>query len=131
MLNILLSDDDKFILELEKQRIREEIEKNNFNAQIACISTDSNQIFKYIESNEGEYLVFLDLDFGAGRLNGIDVARRIKTLSPGSKIVFVTNHQELAMSVLKSGVEPFGFIEKTVDMEKLTLSCKKYIQMAH
>ena len=44
--------------------------------------------------------------------------------------MFVTNHQEMAMQVLQSGVEPFGFLEKTTDMRNLKEGFGRYIRMA-
>jgi DNA-binding LytR/AlgR family response regulator len=130
MLNIILCDDDKFILQLATDKIKEEIINQKLGAQIVCVATDSVEVFQYIKCNPGSYLIFLDLDFGSGKLNGIDVAKRIKSLSVKSKIVFATNHQEMAMQVLSSGAEPFGFLEKTTDMKKLSIGYRRYIQMA-
>lgn len=130
MLNIILCDDDKFILQLASEHICEEIAKKRLEAQIVCKSVNSMDIFQYVKNNRGDYLVFLDLDFGEGRLNGIDVAKRLKELSSGSKIVFVTNHQEMAMKVLASGVEPFGFLEKSTNMKRLSEGYGRYMQMA-
>ncbi|MCH1984084.1 LytTR family DNA-binding domain-containing protein [Ruminococcus sp. OA3] len=130
MIQVMLCDDDPFILKLAGQQIEEEIAEKKLDAQIVCVAMESLEIFRYIQKNPGEYLVFLDLDFGAGRLNGMDVARKIRELSQASKIVFVTNHQEMAMQVLQSGVEPFGFLEKTTDMRNLKEGFGRYIRMA-
>lgn len=130
MLKIIMCDDDKFILKLSAERISQEIKKLKLLAEIVCITTDVKEMFNFLEKNPNDYLCFLDLDFGEGHLNGIDIAKKIKKNSKNSKIVFVTNHQEMAMHVLYSGVEPFGFIEKTTDMNLLSNSYRKYIQMA-
>ena len=60
----------------------------------------------------------------------MDIAKVIKKTEPLSKIVFVTSHADMGMSVLKSGVEAFGFIEKTTSMSKMLLDYKKYISNA-
>lgn len=130
MINIILCDDDKFILQLAADRIKEAIQKYKMEAQITCVARESGKVFQYLKSNSGIFLVFLDLDFGSGKLNGIDVAKQIKMLCDTAKIVFVTNHQEMAMKVLASGVEPYGFLEKSTDMEKLSRGYFRYIQMA-
>lgn len=83
------------------------------------------------EKPPGRILIFLDLDFGNNEFNGIDLARQIRAVSPGSKIVFVTNHYELALDVLKSGTEPFGFIEKTTDIHKMNRNCYQYLYLAN
>ena len=91
MIRVMLCDDDPFILKLAGQQIKEEIAEKKLAARIVCVAGESLELLRYIQKNPGEYLVFLDLDFGAGRLNGMDVARKIRELSQASKIVFVTN----------------------------------------
>ncbi|BBF43416.1 response regulator [Lachnospiraceae bacterium KM106-2] len=130
MVNIIMCDDDKFILQLAIEKIKEQISNNKLDARLACVSTDSNSVFKHLKNNAGAYLAFLDLDFGQGKLNGIDVAKQMKKINPNIKIVFVTNHHEMAMQVLSCGVEPFGFLEKTTDLGRLSSGYRRYIQMA-
>ncbi|WP_167957059.1 LytR/AlgR family response regulator transcription factor [Anaerosporobacter faecicola] len=131
MLTIILCDDDRFILQLEEEKIRSIIEMNKLTAvKIGCVSMESSEIFTYMKKNVGPFLVFLDLDFGCGKLNGIDVAKQLKSIQSQVKIVFVTNHHEMAMKVLQSGVEPFGFIEKTTNIEQLGAGYRRYIQLA-
>lgn len=130
MLNIIICDDDKFILQLSVEIIRDLILHYNLPAQLVCSSTDSSHILQFMKSNQGDYLIFLDLDFGSGRLNGMDVAVQIKGIQSKSKVVFITNHHEMAMNVLTSGVEPFGFIEKSTDMKRFQDKYFKYIHLA-
>ena len=129
MLKIILCDDDQFILQLGAEKINEMIETNSFEAKIVSIAANSNELFSYIKNNPSQYLVFLDLDFGSGKLNGIDVAKALRQTDSDCKIVFTTNHHEMAMDVLKSGVEPFGFLEKSSDISKLADGYRKYIVM--
>lgn len=129
-IGIILCDDDKFILKLGYEKIQQQIIKNDLQAQVVCMSDDAYEIIKYLNNNKGSFLIFLDLDFGQDKLNGIDIAKSIKNIDKNTKIVFLTNHYDMAMDVLSSGVEPFGFIEKTTDIEKLSLSYLRYIKMA-
>ena len=129
MLKIILCDDDKFILQLGAEKINEIIKTNDFDAKIVSIASGSDELLSYIKNNPSQYLVFLDLDFGIGKLNGIDVAKSLRRSDSDCKIVFTTNHHELAMDVLKSGVEPFGFLEKSSDISKLAEGYRKYIAM--
>ncbi len=129
MLRIILCDDDKFILGLSSNKINEIITANRLDAKIVSITMNSNELFSYINNNPAQYLIFLDLDFGSGRLNGIDIAKKLRETDSDCKIVFTTNHHEMAMDVLKSGVEPFGFLEKSSDISKLSTGYQKYIQM--
>lgn len=129
MLKIILCDDDPFILQLGAEKLNHLIETQGFDAKVVSLASGSNELFSYIKNNPSQYLVFLDLDFGNGKLNGIDVAKALRKTESDCKIVFTTNHSEMAMDVLKSGAEPFGFLEKSSDMEKLCDGYRKYMVM--
>ena len=60
-------------------------------------------------------IVWLDIEM-AGK-NGLDVAAKIKTLSPFTNIVFVTGYQEYALDAVQMHVS--GFLLKPVTKEKL------------
>ena len=130
MLGVIVCDDDRFMLETSVKLARQCIKDVGLAAAVVCAATDSKEMLRYIEKNPGVYLYFLDIDFGKARLNGVDIAKLIKKTEPLSKIVFVTSHADMGLSVLKSGVEALGFIEKTTDMDKMLLGYKKYINLA-
>lgn len=130
MLEIILCDDDPFILKIIREQVEHILSESIPEGRIACVASGYQELFLYLKKHPGEYLFFLDLDFGSNEFNGIDIAKQIKKSFPGSKIVFVTNHYELALNVLKSGVEPFGFIEKTTDIMKMNQCCYQYICLA-
>ena len=131
MLKIILCDDDPFILKIIQQQIEQILSDYALEGQITCISSNYKDLLLYVKKNPEDFLFFLDLDFGSNEFNGIDIAKQIRKMSPASKIVFVTNHHELALDVLKSGIEPFGFIEKTPDLAKMNRCCYQYIYLAH
>lgn len=130
MLNIVLCDDDPFILRLGADQVRQVIAQERLPAVLAARAQTSGELLAFAQRGPGELLVFLDLDFGRGRLNGIDIAKALRQINPGAKVVFTTNHQELAMEVLKSGAEPFGFLEKGADIAALGAGYRRYIRMA-
>jgi DNA-binding LytR/AlgR family response regulator len=129
-LSIIICDDDKFMLETSVGLARKCAKDNGFNAAVVCALSDYNEVFKYLEKNPGIYLFFLDIDFGKSRLNGVDLARMIKRSQPLSKIVFVTNHGDMGMDILRSGVEAFGFIEKSTQEQRMLNGYKRYIGLA-
>ena len=59
------------------------------------------------------------LDIGLPKLNGIEVARRIRQLSPRSKIVFLSQHHDLDIvrAALSMGV--LGYVRKTDAQDEL------------
>jgi len=129
MLGIIVCDDDKFMLEMSVDATRKCIEKRNLDASVICATQDFKEVLIFIEKNPSNYLYFLDIDFGKANLNGVDVAKIIKKKEPLSKIVFVTSHADMGMDILKSGVEAFGFIEKSIDRNKMLQGYKKYIHL--
>ncbi len=130
MLKVIICDDDKFMLDLSSNLVTKCINLYKLEAEISCISSDFNEVFHYLKKNDDIYLFFLDLDFGKGNLNGIDIAKQIKEQQPLSKIVFVTSHADMGMTILKSGVEAFGFIEKNIDVNKMLVGYRKYMTLA-
>ena len=62
--------------------------------------------------------------------NGVDLVRQIYHTDPGGKIVFVTGRGEKGMDILRSGVRPFGFIEKCVDQNEMVREYIRYLKMA-
>jgi len=130
MLGIIICDDDRFMLETSAKLTRKCIEADTLDANIVCMTTDFKEVLIFIKKNPGVYLYFFDIDFGKTELNGVDIAKIVKKTEPLSKVVFVTSHADMGISVLKSGVEAFGFIEKTNDEIKMLLGYKKYLNLA-
>ncbi len=130
MLRILLCDDDPFFLSLESSQLSRIIAADHLDAAVVCQAGSAGEALTFIKNNPGVDLVFLDLDFGRGLPNGMDLGTLLQAREPGCRIVFTTNHQEMAMDVLKSGLSPFGFLEKGTDVGPLTAGLRRYLRMA-
>ena len=78
--------------------------------QIVREVTDGLQAVQKAEELKPDLIL---LDFGLPTLNGIEVARRLRTLSPESKILFVS--QELSASVVQGALAEGakGYVLKT------------------
>ena len=130
MLKILLCDDDSFFLSLENGIISKIIHDDKLDAAVLCAASSAAEILTFVGSNPGTYLIFIDLDFGESMPNGIDISSLLKQKENEIRVVFTTNHREMAMNVLKSGIEPFGFIEKGTNTDMLAVGIRRYIHMA-
>lgn len=130
MLKILLCDDDSFFLSLENGIIAKIIHDDKLDAAVSCAASSASEILTFVGSNPGTYLLFIDLDFGESMLSGIDISSLLKQKENNIRVVFTTNHREMAMNVLKSGVEPFGFIEKGTSTDILAAGIRRYTHMA-
>ena len=129
MLPIILCDDDHFTLQLLSELLERAIRQSKAEAKLVCLASTGQELLQFIRGG-GSYLYFLDYDLGRDSLNGVDLVRQIYHTDPGGKIVFVTSHGEKGMDILRSGVRPFGFIEKCVDQNEMVREYIRYLKMA-
>ena len=130
MLKLILCDDDAFTLQVLSDLLQEAGNRWKIDLDIKCRASNAGELFRFTENNPDVYLFFLDLDMGTRRLNGLDIGRNIREKLPDSKIVYVTSHTEQALEILKSGVEPFGFVEKNYSRELMLQELSKCLQKA-
>lgn len=129
MLDIIICDDDQFTLQMLSTLLERAIGQSKTEARLVCLASTGQELLQFIHRG-GSYLYFLDFDFGREALNGIDLVRQIYQVDPDGKIVFVTSHADKGMNILRSGVRPFGFIEKSVDQGKMVREYIHYLHMA-
>ena len=130
MLPIIICDDDSFTLQTVSALVKQSIEHCGKTAKIVCLAASGRELLAFIQKNPGTYLYFLDFDLGNQELNGIDLVRRIYQTDPGGKIVFVTSHTDKGMDILKSGIQAFGFIEKSLDRPKMIREFTRCLTLA-
>ena len=86
MLNIVLCDDDPFILRLGAEKMERIIEQKGCRAQVATTVQTGGELVTFATNNSGARPVFPHLDFGEGRPNGIDIAKRIRREDASVKV---------------------------------------------
>ena len=129
MIPIILCDDDHFTLQLLSELLERAIRQSKTEARLVCRASDGQELLQFIRSG-GTYLYFIDYDLGRDSLNGVDLVRQIYRFDPDGKIVFVTSHGDKGMEILRSGVRPFGFIEKCVDQDEMIREYIRYLKLA-
>ncbi|MBQ8401405.1 MAG: response regulator transcription factor [Clostridia bacterium] len=129
MLSLLFCDDDLFFLRLIRSLTESLLTEHSFSARCIGTSTCPEEVLRLHRNTPGPCLVFLDLDLGGGKLSGIDIARSLRE-KPDTRVVFVTGHRERAMEILQSGAQPYGFLDKTIDLSRLAMGVEKYLRMA-
>ena len=78
--------------------------------QVICEASDGPEAVLKAEELKPDLIV---LDIGLPKLNGIEAARRIRQLSPSSKIVFLSLHNspDVVQGALSTGAQ--GYVRKT------------------
>lgn len=83
-------------------------------------------LYRNIERGNAKYdALFLDIDMP--KLNGIDLAKAVKSLKEGPEIVFVSNREDMVFETFK--VRPFGFIRKNNFTHDLHDVLRSYINV--
>src|ERR1700751_4674891 len=77
------------------------------------VIAEASEGFEAIQKAEDLKPDLILLDFGLPKLNGLEASRRIKQLSPSSKIVFLSqnNDPDLVLTALSAGAK--GYVHKT------------------
>jgi DNA-binding NarL/FixJ family response regulator len=77
---------------------------------VACEAVDGREAVQYAERLQPDLIL---LDIGLPKMNGIEAARRIRTLSPGSRILFLsqTSDVDVVQETLSLGAQ--GYVLKS------------------
>lgn len=129
MIPIVLCEDDHFTLQLLSELLERAIRQSKIEAKLVCMASTGQELLQFICSGR-TYLYFIDYDLGQDSLNGVDLVKQIYHIDPNGKFVFVTSHGDKGMDILRSGVRPFGFIQKCVDQEEMVREYIRYLKMA-
>jgi two-component system LytT family response regulator len=111
MISIAVCDDDKEIIASIKAAIKEFRDANSIEIETQSFSSGE----KLVASPESFDLIFLDIEMSG--IDGIKTAHMIRPKSRRSRIVYVTNHSELALQ--SYAVHPFDFVVKPFTKERI------------
>ncbi len=130
-INIVLCEDKQVILNTLKTHMENAIKKNRLDAMVCFTTESTRKILEYAKQySEGINAYFLDINLGM-QMNGLELARQIRSHDPHCYITFVTGHPELCMSVFKYHIEAFEYLIKPVScqaLEECLLSISRHYQ---
>ena len=115
MYQIAICDDEKETLDYISKNIIEGFEKILVPVFYDSF-TDESKLLKMFSENYHYDAVFLDIDMP--KVNGIEVCRKIKEISPECLCIFISNKEELVFQSFE--VQPFRFVRKTDLSNELT-----------
>ena len=126
--NFIICDDDATTIDKVKNIIYYEMMKNNLDYKIFTFE-DYDSDFMEIMSNPMTGKIYI-LDIEAPSRSGIDIARIIRQNDVNSVIIFLTGHEELGLSILKSELMFLSFINKLDDCDsKIKSAIKKSLKV--
>ena len=130
MLPIFICEDDLRQKERLKTIIDNYIFMEDLDMEIVLSTVDPYEILEYLKKNpKPTGLYFFDVSLNCD-LDGLDLASQVRLLDEAGKIVFITTHSELSVSIFKNKIEALDYIvkdngyefiqEKIVDCIKIT-----------
>lgn len=110
MINILICDDDKNILEQANALVTNWGKKNNLDF---CIDTKSSGDF-ITESNASYDIAFIDIEIPG--ISGLELAEELKKHNPDVLVIVITSFQNYLDSAMK--IHVFRYLSKPIDTER-------------
>lgn len=86
--------------------------------QVIADAVDGPEAIQRAEELKPDLIV---LDFGLPKLNGIEAARRIRQLSPSSKIIFLSQYNDYDIVRAALGIGALGYVHKKDALSELLL----------
>ena len=112
MLKILLLEDENYTRKFIKKLVMESF----IDFEIFDTANGSEAIA--IAKGHYPHIALLDIELGEDEsLNGLEVARLIKNISPKTKFVFITGYSNYALDSFS--VHPYDYILKPINIEKV------------
>lgn len=126
MINFVVCEDNKIILQKNIDIINKTMFKNNSDYRIYPFTEDNNALQEIIKKNLENKIYILDIELE--NVSGIDIAREIRKNDKESIIIISTTYVEYLPHTIKSKLLLFDFISKFDNYEEsLSNSINKVI----
>lgn len=128
MINFIVCDDNKEIVDTIVRIIDKEMMGNNINYKSHTFYDYDSKFIETLKSGLTSRIYILDIEMPSG--SGIDIARMIREKDMDSVIIFLTSHNEMGYTVLKNEFMFLSFISKFDDYQNnMKRSIKKALEI--
>lgn len=111
MINIIICDDDKKIIDKINQEIKENIK---FEKNIYSYYSFTEGFKSYIATNTIPTIYILDIDLNSRDINGFYIAKKIRQMrNYNDEIIFFTSHDKYIHNLIGSLIRPVSYIIKS------------------
>jgi two-component system response regulator AgrA len=113
MIPIYICEDDQRQLEILNAVIKNRIMIEKLDSYVHCATSDPLELLEAAKVRTSSFgIYFLDIELEGSDFNGIILGKKIRELDPLGKIIYVTSHNDLSLTILKSNIEPTDYILK-------------------
>lgn len=116
MINFVVCEDNKIILQKNIDIINKTMFKNNENYRIYQFTNNDKKLQEIINDDIGYKIYILDIELES--VSGIDIARDIRKIDNKSIIIISTTYVEYLPFALKNKLMLFDFVSKFEDYEE-------------
>ncbi|WP_261810658.1 response regulator transcription factor [Levilactobacillus humaensis] len=132
MLAVYLCEDNPEQLQHYNDVIKRYIMINDYDMVVNLATPSPQDLLKALEENPPEYaLFFLDIEFPAEKMSGLETAIAIRKLLGFAEIVFVTTHSEMALLTFERKVEPMDFIVKDLGRTQIDQKLRENVDYGY
>lgn len=116
MINFIVCEDNKVILQKNVDIINKTMFKNNINYRIYQFTNNDKKLQQLIKDDIGPKIYILDIELES--VSGIDIASDIRKIDNNSIIIISTTYVEYLPLALKNKLMLFDFLSKFEDYEE-------------
>lgn len=118
-MRIAICDDDQVCIDVARAEIEKWLSSSGLSSQILIFDNGDD----LIKENRHKPIDIIFLDIVMPLMNGIDIAKEIRTFDDSTKIIFLTSAEEFAIASYK--VEASDYLLKPVDYDELSRALNK------
>ena len=123
-MNIAICDDELDVLKAIAKITEAAIISKAIDAQVTLATQDQATIYNAVKNHEVD-VVFLDIDFHNGGMNGIEFGVELRKVNKDFKLIFMTGY--LQYVTLCFECKTFDFVTKPVDENKIMAVLKRLV----
>lgn len=113
MIQIYLCDDNEILLKRYQKKLKHLAEKHEFSVSFSCFLSGEQLLFHLEENPNAMDIIFLDILMG--KLNGIEVAKKLRAMGCDAEIIFLTSSEEFVFDSFDTS--PLHYILKDIETE--------------
>ena len=124
MLNFVLCDDNSHTLSNLTSMLEKQFMKFDLDWNVSFTTTDADELISYVSNNKAD-VIMLDINLHS-KLNGLDVAAKIREFNRESYLIFTTAYHEYILSAYQ--YKTFDYLCKPLSSERLEVTINNLIQ---